>query len=273
MLARMAPSPDDDTLHRGGSGEPLVLLHGFTGSWHIWKPVLPALEASYDVTAITLPGHLGRPWPDGLPMSIGALCDLVEERLAELGLVRPHVAGNSLGGWVALLLAARGSAGSVTAFSPAGGWAPGETRVPELFRKMRRTIEEAYPAADAFLADPDDRRKLMGLVLERGDRIGLPEASRMWEAVLAVDVEGVLTTFGGFTLPTLGEQPPQSIVWCGEDHLLTQAGYSEGWRTAAPYARWSVLEGAGHVPMYDDPDGVVRAIEETVSRVRRPARP
>ena len=45
--------------HRGGEGPPLVLLHGFTGSWRIWELVLPALERRHDVLAPTLPGHAG----------------------------------------------------------------------------------------------------------------------------------------------------------------------------------------------------------------------
>ena len=47
--------------HRGGTGTPLVLLHGFTDTWRTWKPVLPALEEHHDVFAPTLPGHHGGP--------------------------------------------------------------------------------------------------------------------------------------------------------------------------------------------------------------------
>ncbi len=222
--------------------------------------------ASYDVVALTLPGHLGWPWPEGRPRSVEDIVDLLLERFAELGLDRPHVAGNSLGGWLGLLLAGRDEAASVTAFSPAGGWGADEARVQDLFRKMHVTIDQAMPAVEAFLASPADRRAVMGMVLERGDLVPQEEAVRMWEAVLAVDVEAALEAFSNDRLAPLGEQPPQSIVWCGEDRLLTQEGYSEGWREAAPHAVWSVLEGAGHVPMYDDPQGVVRKIRETTAR-------
>src|SRR5688572_7057837 len=47
--------------HRGGEGPPLVLVHGFTGSWRIWDLVLPALERRHEVLAPTLPGHAGGP--------------------------------------------------------------------------------------------------------------------------------------------------------------------------------------------------------------------
>jgi len=45
--------------HRGGSGPPLVCLHGFTGTWRVWELVLPALERHHDVLAPTLLGHAG----------------------------------------------------------------------------------------------------------------------------------------------------------------------------------------------------------------------
>jgi len=43
-------------LHRGGSGEPLVLVHGIGHTWRGWKPMLPLLERSFDVLAPDLPG-------------------------------------------------------------------------------------------------------------------------------------------------------------------------------------------------------------------------
>ncbi len=56
MLARMFTA-----LHRGGGGEPMVLLHGFTDTWRTWELVLPTLEQHADVLAPTLLGHAGGP--------------------------------------------------------------------------------------------------------------------------------------------------------------------------------------------------------------------
>jgi pimeloyl-ACP methyl ester carboxylesterase len=42
--------------HRGGSGEPLVLIHGIGHAWRAWKPMLRLLERSFDVLAVDLPG-------------------------------------------------------------------------------------------------------------------------------------------------------------------------------------------------------------------------
>ena len=108
--------------HRGGSGTPLVLLHGFTGSWRTWELVLPALERHHDVLAPTLVGHAGGPRLEG---EVGAdvLPDAVERAMDAAGFETAHIVGNSLGGFVALQLATRGRARTVVALAPAGGWA------------------------------------------------------------------------------------------------------------------------------------------------------
>ena len=48
-------------LYRAGTGEPVLLLHGFTGAWHHWRPLLGDLVARYEVIAPTLAGHDGGP--------------------------------------------------------------------------------------------------------------------------------------------------------------------------------------------------------------------
>src|ERR671913_408092 len=95
--------------HRGGSGPPLVALHGFTDTWRTWELVLPALERRHEVLAPTLAGHAGGPPLTGA-VDGDALLDAVERALDEAGFATAHVVGNSLGGYLALRLAARGRA-------------------------------------------------------------------------------------------------------------------------------------------------------------------
>ena len=108
---------------RHGSGEPLVLVHGVTHRRQAWYPVLDRLTDHREVVLVDLPGHgaspdlvtHGRPVADVLREQFKAFLD-------EQGLDRPHIAGNSLGGLVALIAGAEGDARSVTALSPAGFW-------------------------------------------------------------------------------------------------------------------------------------------------------
>ena len=107
--------------HRGGSGEPLVLLHGIGHTWRGFRPMLPRLEPHFDVLAVDLPGfgHSAR-FHHGTVPSPEALADSVAEAMDAAGFETAHMAGNSLGGWVALELARRGRARTCTAISPAG---------------------------------------------------------------------------------------------------------------------------------------------------------
>ena len=79
--------------HRGGSGTPLVCVHGFTEAWRTWDLVLPALERDHDVLAPTLAGHAGGP-PLGDDASATAIVDGVERAMDEAGFERAHIAGN-----------------------------------------------------------------------------------------------------------------------------------------------------------------------------------
>src|SRR5437764_5419244 len=53
--------------HRGGTGEPVVLIHGVGSQWQVWQPVLPALERERDVVALDLPGSGDSP---SLPIGV-----------------------------------------------------------------------------------------------------------------------------------------------------------------------------------------------------------
>ena len=167
----MGPGPLDARFtagHRGGSGEPLVLLHGFTDTWRTWELVLPALERSHDVLAPALAGHAGGPPLDGDDPA-EALIGAVERAMDEAGFATAHIAGNSLGGYAALRLAARGRARSVVALAPAGGWAPGDDAYLEAldhFREMAPLVAQAAPHAEAIVATPEGRRRTAGYMAE-----------------------------------------------------------------------------------------------------------
>src|ERR1700759_1694837 len=116
--------------HRAGRGEPLVLIHGLGSRWQMWQPVMDALSAHHEVVALDLPGFGASAMPaPGTPPGPESLTTLVEGFLSSVGIVSPHVAGNSLGGLIALQLARRSAVRSATAISPAGFASPPETAV------------------------------------------------------------------------------------------------------------------------------------------------
>src|SRR3954447_13421526 len=96
----VASAPMPLAHRRTGTGPPLVLMHGIGLDHRCWDPVLPQLERSREVIAVDLPGFGGSPGL-GAP-EVGTLADEVEDTLKALGVPGAHVAGNSLGGAIAL---------------------------------------------------------------------------------------------------------------------------------------------------------------------------
>src|SRR5690242_16014821 len=107
-----------------GSGEPVLMLHGFLMSQTVWEPVAPRLAETgrFEVFAPTMAGHNGGPYAGTWLLSSSVLADHVERQLDQLGWDTAHMVGNSLGGWVAFELERRGRARSVTGIGAAGGW-------------------------------------------------------------------------------------------------------------------------------------------------------
>src|SRR5580765_5153978 len=91
---------------RQGAGDPLVLMHGIGHRRQGWRPVMEPLAERFDVIAIDLPGFGESPTlPANIPYDIESTVERLREFFAALGISAPHVAGNSLGGALALELA------------------------------------------------------------------------------------------------------------------------------------------------------------------------
>ena len=242
--------------HRGGSGPPLVLLHGFMDTWRTWELVLPALERRHDVLALTLPGHAGGPPTTG---SIEVLTDAVERGMDEAGFETAHLVGNSLGGHVALRLAARGRARTVVALAPAGGWSDDSYR--DLLRFQATLVEQtkaAAPYADALVATPEGRRRATQYLTTNFEHIPaellahqLRAAAASSESALAMIDEALRE---GWSLDAEHITCPVRIVWGTEDRLLPWPAAAARFRTEwLPHADWVELDGVGHCPQLDVP--------------------
>jgi pimeloyl-ACP methyl ester carboxylesterase len=238
-------------LHRGGSGPPLVLLHGFMDTWRVWELVLGALERRHDVLALTLPGHAGGPPFDGDAVAG------VERLLDAAGVDTAHLAGNSLGGWLALQLAARGRARTVVAFAPAGGWAGEPPR--ELFafqRELHAQMRAAAPNAPAVLASDAGRRRATELLTVNYEHIPAELLAHQVLGGALSDAPALLAYAGDadWSLDAERVACPVRIVWGTEDRLLPWPGaavrYRRDW---LPQADWVELDGVGHAPQLDVP--------------------
>lgn len=245
--------------HRGGSGPPLVCIHGFTDTWRTWELVLPALESRHEVLALTLAGHAGGPRIEG-PVSDATLADAVQEEMEQAGLSSAHVVGNSLGGYVSLQLAARGLAQSVVALAPAGGWAQGDESYKdtlEHFKTTQELLRAAEPHIDAILASAEGRRTATQFTTVNFEHIPVDLLAHQMRGVVGCEAAGALIEHAmheGWDLDAERIECPVRIVWGTEDKLLhwpaAAARFREDW---LPHADWVVLDGVGHCPQLDVP--------------------
>jgi pimeloyl-ACP methyl ester carboxylesterase len=244
----------------------MVCLHGFTDTWRTWDLVLPELERHHDVLAPTLAGHAGGP-PLGDTPGRAHMADEVERAMDEAGMQTAHIVGNSLGGFVTLLLAQRGRAASVVVFAPAGGWDPGDTSrlAPrQHFAEMHERVQRAAPNADAIMETDRGRRNATLATTVNYEHIPpelLAHQLRGAAACEAIGLNERSADADEWALDAARIDCPLRIVWGTEDKLLP-------WPTAAvhyrdslfPHADWVVLDGVGHCPQLDVPTEAAQLI-------------
>jgi pimeloyl-ACP methyl ester carboxylesterase len=199
----------------------ILLLHGFADSPRTWDLIRPYLGD--DVLAPALPGHLGGPPFD--PDLAGHL----ERVLDEAGVEKAHLVGNSLGGYLALVLAARGRAKTVVALSPAGG----ASHVETLERQERGLI----PLSDFTTRElPEDVAFHLRASFKACDRLPLIAHARAH----------------GWPLDLTRVRCPVRILWGMEDRLLRWPQDAERYRRGLD-SEWIELDGVGHAPQLDIP--------------------
>lgn len=259
-------------------GPPVLLVHGIGHRREAWGRVPDLLaRRGHDVIVVDLPGHGRSPSPrrpDGYSMRSSA--EQLERLCRTLGVDRPHVVGNSLGGLMALHMAARGQAESAVAISPAGFYPPHHLLVvgPELMMiKLAARLPE--PVYRRTLRSPRLRRAALGVLYRHpellsvedcvGDARSLRRSSGFWPHF-------VLATFHRFT-----RQPvvPTTIAWGEQDRMLlpVQAETARARFRDNPLVSVTPLPDAGHCGQVDQPERVVELIEQTVQRVEHAPAP
>lgn len=246
---------------RLGEGPTLVLVHGLGGSLVNWDPVLELLAAERDVIAVDLPGFGGSdPLPEDTRHSPVEMGQAITRHLAGLGVERPHLAGNSLGGWVALEMAADGDAATLCCISPAGLW--GKALGPRAY-DARGTGRRFRGMVMAALRTRRGRLALMRSTVARPDLLSADEATRWASAWLdAPSYDDANEMMRATPFERAAEiAVPVTIAWGQADRLL---GPPRRERMPAQ-ARYLTVPGWGHTPTRDDPEGVARLLLEASS--------
>lgn len=252
-----------------------MLLHGFTGCWHHWRPLLDELATRYEVIAPTLAGHDGaKPYPLDSPMTFAGSTDSLEGHLDELGVGTAHFVGNSMGGALALELAKRGRARSVVALAPAGGWTEGDgeaRRLARFFARQLRLTRASASRMATVLSRPRARRLAFRDIMRRGDLVSASEAVELAQASLRCTVSdraiAALRADRGLSLRDLDRIGcPVLLASPQFDRVLPAERHAPRLRREIPGVESVMLADCGHVPMWDDTNLLLRMIGEFVDR-------
>lgn len=246
------PTPATLAQHRAGQGSPLVLLHPLGADRHVWDSLLPLLADRRELIAIDLPGF-GESHPlDGRPTP-RALAGAVADHLAAIGIERPHVAGNSLGGWVALELGLSGVAGGVSGIAPAGLWP--EPLVPKaaIAHRLARAL---LPAARWCVGTRPGRSALLSGAVAHPRRVPPSAARHLVTAyALAPDFVRVNDAMRAGRFEGLERiRCPVTLVWPDHDRLIRRPVW------VPDRIRNVVLSDAGHMPMWDAPEALAEVL-------------
>jgi pimeloyl-ACP methyl ester carboxylesterase len=244
-------------LFRGGSGKPLVFLHG-AGGHTGWMPFLDELATRFAVFAPEHPGF-GRsddpPWLD----EVADLAYFHLDLLAALGLDRVHLIGTSLGGWIAAEMAVRNTArlASLTLVGAVGITAGGNP-IDDIFR---------MPDAEnlrRFYADPERAARRLGdLAKAYANPADMEIVAKNRASVMRLAYRprfhnpGLAKWLHRIDVPTL-------LLWGAEDGLVPPK-FGEAYRALIPGSRLVVLRQAGHAPFDEQKDAFVAAFLDFIA--------
>ncbi len=240
-----------------------MLLHGILGSERMWRRVVPLLAGHYDVIAPTMLGHRGGRPATVRPVRLAHIVEDTQRLLDELGLGQVHLAGNSLGGRVALELARLGRAQTVCALSPSGTWQADSEDHRRATEDLRETVRAARRSR-ALLGLPAGswrfRRWALRATATHGERVRPAELLGLTDDLLGCRV--VEDLFEEASQLELLDPPPCPITlaWAACDRVFPLEINGARARELIPGARFIVLKDVGHVPMLDDPQLVAQTI-------------
>ena len=245
----------------------LVLVHGLGSAGTIWKSLIPQLINHFTVYAVDLPGHGVAPiHPNEKvdPHSLAAA--IVEEVVKTHGVSHMHVAGNSLGGWIALEMGAVApeKVKSITALAPAGLW-------------HQLPMRKYPPSLDArILAKISQYFMRIAYHLPPLKAIGYKKITHLWrelsfescrDSVIAMaKATGYMPLWNGLRGRKFQSHVPDSVdvsIIFGDYDLTLPEEIAQEKEVAPHHSRWVVVDNCAHVIMWNYPDLTVDLIKRT----------
>jgi pimeloyl-ACP methyl ester carboxylesterase len=226
---------------QGGEGPLLVLLHGAGDQAGTWAPVAGALLAEHRLLIPDLPGH-GESEPADGPLAMDAIVAGLEALLQTQGAdSRPVLVGNSMGAWLALLVAHRHPEGVGRVVAVNGGPLRGDPGSPSLVPADREAARQlmdllrdpASPKIPDFVLDDIVRRSASGPI------------GRMLQDFPSLERHLLDGRLGEISRPV-------DLIWGASDRLMSLS-YAERMLAELPRARLTEVERCGHIPQSECP--------------------
>lgn len=241
-----------------------MLIHGIGMSNLDFESVVDELEGEFECFAVDLPGFGLSPQRPG-PLTVATLTRYCKEFMAEQGHERFHVAGNSMGGGIAIRMAMEGSVLSATALSPIGfveGWEQAYLQSTILNTRLLAKLVKSRAAS----LPPRVRKEILRVAVYDGTKVGAEDFATTFERFATAPA---LHDARRHALPwkapeVRGEIPsPLTIAWGDKDYLLLHGPQSRRAKERLPNAKHVTLTDCGHLPAWDDARQVADAIRTT----------
>lgn len=254
---------------RKGSGDPLVFIHGLGSAATIWHSLTAPLAKDFDTISVDLPGHGQSDLPEGIDVTPEALADYVIETLDHLQIKTFHLAGNSLGGWVALELAAKypTRVRSLVGFAPAGLWLtpftskyPG-TALPRFVAKI------TYPITPLILRSKQVRKIAFANISPKAKQLDFTSCLDASRAI--AKSPGYYPAWNGMLHRRFDKKIPPSIpvaIIFGDTDKTLPAHTSQERSLAPAQSNWQIWPECGHAPMWDQREQSIAIIYEIAGR-------
>jgi len=256
-------------LEREGPGPTVVLLHGFAANKDAWLRFVRHLPPEYRVLVFDLPGHGDSTFRRDALYDPPGLARILTQAFDALGLARFHLAGNSLGGWIAILYAADhpGQVESLGLFNAAGVRAPEASELERLLEQGDNPLlVDDHAEFERFLDFVFHERPWLpwpgSWVLAEHFVARADENRKIWRDLSAALVE-VTPELPALTLPVL-------VLWGAEDRVLDPSSV-EVFLRHLPAATAVVMADTGHSPIVERPEATARHYTEFLSALPEPS--
>jgi pyruvate dehydrogenase E2 component (dihydrolipoamide acetyltransferase) len=251
--------------HGNGGGEPLVLLHGVATSRLIWRRVTAPLAGSRPVVAVDVPGF-GQSAPAGAGFELEEVADAL---VIQLGLERFDLLGHSLGGALAVAVAARhpDRVRRLVLVSPAGLAPRAQKTAAALGAAAELAVHARRALGNAFVEHAAGRWAMFGTTVADPARLTPDDARLLLAASGGAQriAAGVRQALEADLRDDLAAAPmPVGLIWGDADRVVPYAGL-EALKELRPDAVVETLHRTGHIPQIEDPAAFVAALERILA--------